>query len=80
MRINVLLFTSYADALGRPSVELELPDDATVADLVRALRATPGASRLPARPLVALDQAYARPEQRLAGATEVAVIPPVAGG
>ena len=80
MRVNVLLFASYADALGRSSVELELADDATVADLVRALRATPGAAHLPARPLVAIDQAYARPEQRLAGATEVAVIPPVAGG
>ena len=80
MRINVLLFASYADALGRSSVELELPDDATVDDLVRHLRAAPGASRLPARPLVALDHAYARPDQRLAGATEIAVIPPVAGG
>jgi molybdopterin synthase catalytic subunit len=80
MRINVLLFASYADALGRPSVELDLPDDATVADLVRHLRATPGAGRLPARPLVAIDQAYARPDQRLAGAIEIAVIPPVAGG
>ena len=80
MRISVLLFASYADALGRSSVELDLPDDATVADLVASLRAAPGAATLPARPLVAIDQAYARPEQRLAGATEVAVIPPVAGG
>ena len=80
MRINVLLFASYADTLGRASVELELPDDATVADLVSHLRATPGAARLPARPLVAIDQMYARPEQRLAGASEIAVIPPVAGG
>ena len=80
MRINVLLFASYAEAMGGPSVELELPDDATVADLVSHLRATPGASRLPARPLVAVDQAYAPPEQRIAGATEIAVIPPVAGG
>ena len=46
MRINVLLFASYADAFGRPSVELELPDDATVADLVSRLRASPGASRV----------------------------------
>ena len=80
MRIKVLLFASYADAIGSPSVELELPEDATVADLVRQLRSTPGAAHLPARPLVAIDQAYARPEQRVAGATEIAVIPPVAGG
>lgn len=80
MRINVLLFASYADALGGPSIELELPDDATVADLVGRLRARAGAAILPARPLVAIDQAYARPEQRLAGSREIAIIPPVAGG
>jgi molybdopterin synthase catalytic subunit len=80
MRINVLLFASYADALGGPSIELELPDDATVADLVGRLRARPGAASLPARPLVAVDQVYARPEQRLAGSREIAIIPPVAGG
>ena len=80
MRINVLLFASYADAFGAPRVELELPADATVADLVGRLRAQPGAALLPARPLVAVDQAYARPEQRLAGSREVAIIPPVAGG
>jgi molybdopterin converting factor subunit 1 len=80
MRINVLLFASYADALGGPTVAVEVPDGATVADLVRHLRALPGAAHLPARPLVAVNQAYARAEQRLGAADEVAVIPPVAGG
>ena len=80
MRINVLLFASYADALGGPAVALDVPDGTTVADLVGRLRALPGAAHLPARPLVAVNQAYARWEQRIAPTDEVAVIPPVAGG
>ena len=80
MRINVLLFASYADALGGPSVEVELPAGATVGDLVRQLRATPGAAALPPRPLVALNQAYAHWDQPIGRDDEVAVIPPVAGG
>ena len=80
MRINVFLFASYADALGGPTVALEVPEGTTVADLVGRLRALPGAARLPARPLVAVNQAYARWEQRIAASDEVAVIPPVAGG
>lgn len=80
MHINVLLFASYADAFGRPEVQVELPDGATVGDLVGRLRETAGAGTLPAKPLVALNQAYARWDQPIAGGDEVAVIPPVAGG
>lgn len=80
MRINVLLFASYADAFGGPAIAVELPEGATVADLVTQLRAVPGAARLPARPLVAVNEAYARWDQAIGATDEVAVIPPVAGG
>lgn len=80
MRINVLLFASYADAFGSPAVALELADGATVGDLVRQLRTAPGAGHLPARPLVAVNETYARWDQPIAATDEVAVIPPVAGG
>jgi molybdopterin converting factor subunit 1 len=80
MRLSILLFASYAEALGGPTVELDLPDDATVATAVGALRARPGAGRLPARPLVAVNQEYADWDRRLDAADEVAIIPPVAGG
>lgn len=80
MRISVLLFASYADAIGRPQVELDLPEGATVGDLVATLRAGAGSGHLPARPLVAVNQAYARWDQAVRPTDEVAVIPPVAGG
>ena len=80
MTHRVLLFASYADALGGPSVDLALPEGATVASLVERLRALPGSERLPTRPVVAVNQVYARYDQRVAPGDEIAVIPPVAGG
>lgn len=78
--VTVLLFASYADALGTSSVQLELPARATVADVLADLRARPGADHLPPVPLVAVNQRYARPDSAIRAGDEVAVIPPVAGG
>lgn len=80
MSVTVLLFASYADALGAPSLSVDLPEDATVADLVRAVRARPGAGCLPDQPMVAVNQRYARLSSPLRAGDEVALIPPVAGG
>jgi molybdopterin converting factor subunit 1 len=80
MSVTVLLFASYADALGATSVTLELPGDATVADVLSRLRVQPGADRLPPTPLVAVNERYATPATVVRAGDEVAVIPPVAGG
>jgi sulfur-carrier protein len=80
MTVTVLLFASYADALGTSSMELEVPPGSTVRDVLSALAALPGGDRLPPRPLVAIDEEYANVATELRGGEEVAVIPPVAGG
>ena len=80
MTLRVLLFAAYADALGGPAVDVALPEGATVGELVSRLCTLPGGDRLPPRPVVAVNHRYARYEQVLSGAEEVAVIPPVAGG
>jgi molybdopterin converting factor subunit 1 len=80
MTVTVLLFASYADALGRSRVELALEPGATVREMVARLSALPGADALPPRPLVAVNQRYASADQVLTAGDEVAVIPPVAGG
>ena len=80
MSVTVLLFASYADALGATSLSVTLPSDATVADLLAELRARPGAGRLPPSPLVAVNLCYATPSTVVREGDEVAVIPPVAGG
>jgi molybdopterin converting factor subunit 1 len=78
MTLTVLLFASYADAFGAPSVNVDLPANATVEDLLVRVKSMHG-SALP-RALVAVNQEYATAGQRLAAGDEVALIPPVAGG
>lgn len=80
MTVTALLFASYADALGKDAIELALRPGATVADAVESLRALPGGSVLPAKPLVALNLAWADQGARLNPGDELALIPPVAGG
>jgi molybdopterin converting factor small subunit len=80
MTVAVLLFASYADVLGGDRITLDLPAGASVRDLLDHVRALPGAERLPPMPIVAVNQQYAGPQQRLALGDEVALIPPVAGG
>ena len=80
MTVTVLLFASYADALGRNAVELPLADGATVGDVVAGLGRIAGPGRLPAAPMVAVNQRYATYDQTVCAGDEVAVIPPVAGG
>ena len=80
MSVTVLLFASYADALGASSLSVELPANATVADVLADLRRRSGAERLPPTPLVAVNQRYADAGSAVREGDEVAVIPPVAGG
>lgn len=80
MTVAVLLFASYADVLGGDRITLDLPTGSSVRDLLDHIRALPGADRLPPTPVVAVNQQYATPHQRLTAGDEVALIPPVAGG
>ena len=78
--VTVLLFAAYADALGRPSVDVPVAPGTTVRELLAALQAFPGSDRLPPSPLIAVNQVYARLSDIVRAGDEVAVIPPVAGG
>lgn len=78
--MRVLLFASYADAFGASEIDVDLPAGSTVAQVVQWVRTRHGDSRLPPSPLVAVNQAYARPDATILDGDEVAIIPPVAGG
>ena len=78
--INVLLFASYADAFGARQVSAPIAAPCRVSDLVAALRTLPGGTRLPAKPLVAVNRVWSAHDAAIAVGDEVAVIPPVAGG
>ena len=75
---RVLLFASWSDALG-PELEVELPSGARVSDLLTELTSRAQGRPLP-RPVVAVNQRYARPDTVLEATDEIAIIPPVAGG
>jgi sulfur-carrier protein len=79
-QLQVLLFASYADAFGASTVTISVPEPATVADVVGALRELPGGGALPASPLVAVDRRYTPGSVPVSRGQEIAVIPPVAGG
>jgi sulfur-carrier protein len=79
MELNVLLFASWAEALGASSVTLTLPAGATVADVLEAARMRVAGRALP-RPMVAVNHRYAKGDAVVTAGDEVAIIPPVAGG
>jgi sulfur-carrier protein len=80
MTVTVLLFASYADALGKSAIELDVNPGSTVRDILSTLSSMPGGDRLPPRPLIAVNEEYASANTELLGGEEVAVIPPLAGG
>jgi molybdopterin converting factor subunit 1 len=79
MTVTVLLFASYAESLGMTSMELEMPEGASVDDALARVTSK-AAGKLPPRPLVAVNQSYACGHERLRSGDEIAIIPPVAGG
>jgi molybdopterin converting factor subunit 1 len=80
MMVDVLLFASYADAIGASRVAVDLPPDATVRDVLARVQQMASGKRIPQRPMVAVNKRYAREDQRVSATDEVAIIPPVAGG
>lgn len=80
MTVRVLLFASYADAVGQSELSLELADGSVVADVVSRVREMAGGRVLPPSPLLAVNQAYASSSATVRPGDEVAIIPPVAGG
>lgn len=79
MNVRVLLFASYADALGTDSLQVDVEPQARVRDLLAAIQGRAGHA-VPPAPLVAVNAEYADLDQVLDANDEVAIIPPVAGG
>ncbi len=79
MNIRVLLFASYAEALGADALQVELPGAVRVRDVLAEVqrRIT---RQVPPAPMMALNAEYAELDQLVAEGDEVAIIPPVAGG
>jgi molybdopterin converting factor small subunit len=78
--LRVLLFASYAEALGVDALDLTLDSPATVGDALERLRTLPGSEKLPPKPLCALNLSQVSTSAPLSRGDELAILPPLAGG
>jgi molybdopterin converting factor subunit 1 len=76
MDVRVRLFASLRERAGTDIVELEVPDGASVGDVIERLDAL--SEGIPV--VMAINQEYARTETELHPGDELALIPPVSGG
>jgi molybdopterin converting factor subunit 1 len=81
MMVRVHLFARSKDLAGTDVVVLDLGPNAVVADLRRQLaKQFPALAALLERSALAVNQEFARDDQRLTNDAEVALLPPVSGG
>jgi len=81
MNLEIKLFATLRDQVGRSLVKIDLEEPASVQDLINELSATYGglAEALPTA-LVAVNKEFAFPETPIAAGDEIAIFPPVSGG
>lgn len=81
MRVRVLFFGILKDLAGKSADSLELPDGASVRDVLEhCARRVPRLKESLASLAVAVNQQYAGAETKLKSDDEVALLPPVSGG
>jgi molybdopterin synthase catalytic subunit len=80
MRVSVRLFAGLRERAGADRIEVDLPDGASVGDLLAAMADTPVGALRPGQCVVAINREYARADERVGEDDEVALIPPVSGG
>lgn len=81
MIINVLLFGRAREFVGAATVELEIEEQATVADAAAILaQRHPKLGEMQRSLLFAVNEEYATKDQPLADGDRLAVLPPVSGG
>ncbi len=74
MLVSVRLFAGLRERAGAAHLDIELPDDATVGDLLAVMELGPRSC------VAAINREYADASTRIAPGDEVALVPPVSGG
>src|SRR5919198_234856 len=80
MRVSVRLFAGLRERAGTDRLELELPDEARVADVLAAMASTPVGALRDRECVVAVNREYASAAAPVRAGDEVALVPPVSGG
>lgn len=80
MQLNILLFGITKEIVGQQRLKLELPQQASVSNLLESLKQNyPALEHLDSM-LVAVNSEYSQQDQLLQESDEIAIIPPVSGG
>jgi molybdopterin synthase catalytic subunit len=80
MQLSVRLFASVREAIGEPSLTVDVPDGATVGFLTQVIHAQfPQVRDLPPA-MVSVNYEYAAEDHPLREGDQIALIPPVSGG
>ena len=74
MVVSVRLFAGLRERAGSERIDVDLPEGATVADLLAAMELAPRSC------VAAINREYAGPETPIGAGDEVALVPPVSGG
>ena len=81
MNVSVKLFAAARQSVGRDTLVVALPAEATVAELrAKLAQCAPAMEALLPRLMFAVDQEYADDDVQIPEGAEVACIPPVSGG
>jgi molybdopterin converting factor subunit 1 len=81
MRIHLLHFASFRDAVGRGEETREVPEGTNVSAVWKSLTAEiPQLQKFRSMPPAAVNREYVPPSTVLSDGDEVAFLPPVAGG
>jgi len=81
VKITVRLFAMARDLAGSPSVEVDVDENANIADLRAALiNAFPALSDIVDHMLFSVDSEYASDHTTITAESDIGCIPPVSGG
>ena len=81
MRVTVQLFARLREIAGRQTLEVDVADAATVADVWQAVAAeTPALAPFASSVSCAVNAEFARPAARVRAGDDIAFLPPVSGG
>jgi MoaE-MoaD fusion protein len=81
MKVTVKLFARLRELTGTPSLEWQVAENATIADLLQNLQAEyPRLAEAVSRTAISVNREFADLQTRLREGDEVAIFPPVSGG
>ncbi len=81
MKVTVKLFARLRELVGTHTLEQQVADNATIADLIENLQAEfPRLGEAIPRTVVSVNREFAEPHMMLTEGDEVAFFPPVTGG